>query len=130
MVENYQKDSLAEATGGKLHWSDPGMDDYEQGYQDFTLGMRVEVRYSEEAWVKGTVVGTLDTNGRAIEVEADEKVYDNLDFNGGKGLTIAIVHNTRRGILSKIREIFEEPEATEVFNKKSKKNMSKKVSKM
>lgn len=101
-------DRLAEATGGKLHWNDPGMDALEQGWQDFTLGKRVEVRTPDTTWAKGTVVETPHINDRAIVVEADERVHDNLEFHQGRDLTVMVYMNTKRGILSNIREIDEE----------------------
>lgn len=113
MNEGQPIDRLAEATGGKLHWHDTGMDALEQGWQDFTLGKRVEVRTSANIWAKGTVVETPLINDRAIVVETDEVVHDNLDFRGGRGLTVMIYMNTRRGILSNIREIDEKPRHVE-----------------
>lgn len=107
-------DRLAEATGGKLHWNDPGMADFEQGWQDFPLGKRVEARTPKNTWAKGTVVETHLINDRAIVVEADEKVHDNLDYREGKGLTIMVYMNTRRGILSNIRAVDEETRHVEV----------------
>jgi hypothetical protein len=112
--EGEPRDRLAEATGGKFHWNDAGMDAFEQGWQDFTLGKRVEVRTPADTWAKGTVVETPNINDRAIVVETDEVVHDNLDFRGGKGLTVMAYMNTRRGILSNIREIDEEPRHVEI----------------
>lgn len=100
-------DRLAEATGGKFHWDDPGMDDFEKGWEDFPLGTRVEVRTKENIWRKGTVVETMHQNDRAIVVECDEKYHDHLDFYDGRGATVMVYMNTRRGILSNIRRINE-----------------------
>ncbi len=112
--EGQPRDRLAEATGGRLHWNDAGMDAFEQGWQDFTLGKRVEARTLTNTWAKGTVVETTLINDRAIVVETDEVVHGNLDFRGGRGLSIMVYMNTRRGILSNIREIDEEPRQVEV----------------
>jgi hypothetical protein len=114
MNEGQPRDRLAEATSGRLHWNDAGMDAFEQGWQDFTLGKRVEVRTPADAWAKGTVVETPLINDRVIVVETDEVVHDNLGFRGGRGLTVMAYMNTRRGILSNIREIDEEPRHVEV----------------
>jgi hypothetical protein len=100
-------DPLAEATGGKLHWNDPGMDEFEGGWKDFPLGTRVEVRTKDNVWLKGTVVETMNENDRGISVECDEKWHDNLSFYEGRGATVMTYMNTRRGILSNIRKIDE-----------------------
>lgn len=112
--ETQPVDKLAEATGGKLHWNDPGMDDFEKGWEPFTLGKRVEIRTPDDTWKKGTIVETLDINDRAIVVETDERVHDNDTFYSGRGLTLPVMHNTRRGILSNIRAIDEEAMHVEV----------------
>lgn len=102
-------DPLAEATNGKHHWNDPGMDDFEKGYEDFLLGTRVEVK-TEKEWLKGTVVETVKENDRGIVVKTDKKWHDNLDFYKGHGTTVMVYINTRRGILSRIRLIDESRE--------------------
>lgn len=103
-------DRLAEATGGKHHWNDHGMDDLESGWEEFTLGTRVEVRISDTVWKKGTVVEEYETGSeRGITVECDEKWHDNLDFFNGKGAGIPVFMTTRRSILCKIRKIDEPP---------------------
>lgn len=102
-------DRLAEATGGKLHWDDPGMDDFEKGWEEFTLGTRVEVRTPNNIWRKGTVFETPFENERSVVVKCDEKVHDNLEFHRGHGANIMVYMNTRRGILSNIRKIDEPP---------------------
>ena len=109
-------DLLAEATNGKHHWNDPGMDDFEKGYEDFLLGVRVEVRV-ENGWLKGTVVETLKENDRGIVVKTDEKWHDNLNFYEGHGATILICMNTRRGILSNIR-LIDEPREKVIIPRK------------
>ena len=96
---------LAEATGGRLHWNDPGMDAFEQGWKDFPLGTRVEVRTAGDIWRTGTVVETLNENERGIAVKCDERWHDNLEFYDGRGATVMVFMNTRRGILSNIRRI-------------------------
>ena len=106
-TENSGTDRLAEATGDRLHWNDPGMDDLEKGWEDFPLGTRVEVRTTNDIWRKGTVVETIRENGRGISVECDEKWHDNEKFYGGRGATVAVFMNTRRGILSNLRKIAE-----------------------
>ena len=95
-------DPLAEATNGLFHWNDPGMDEFERGWEEFGLGMRVEAR-GTNGWHIGTIVETVDTNDRAIVVECDDVVHDNLDHLGGRGLTIPVYCNTRRGIWSNLR---------------------------
>ena len=107
MTENSGIDRLAEATGGRLHWNDPGMDDFEKGHEDFPLGTRVEVRTVNNVWRKGTIVETIRENDRGISVECDEKYHDNLEFYGGRGATVMVYMNTRRGILSNLRKIDE-----------------------
>ncbi|MBI2196572.1 hypothetical protein HYU45_03065 [Candidatus Daviesbacteria bacterium] len=103
--ENYGvEDPLAEATRGLHHWNDPGMDDFETGWEEFSPGMRVEVR-TKKGWLPGTVKSTPVENDRAIEVECDEAYSDNKDFLGGKGATVPVIMNTRRGIWSNIRTI-------------------------
>jgi len=106
-TENSGIDRLAEATGGRLHWYDPGMDDFEKGWEDFLLGTRVEVRTTSDVWRKGTVVETIYENERSIMVECDEKWHDNIEFYGGRGATVIVLMNTRRDILSNIRKIDE-----------------------
>ena len=112
--EGESVDLLAEATGGKLHWNDPGMDAPEQGWEGFILGKRVEVRTPDGGWVKGKVVETPKENDRGIVVEADNVVSKDLDFHEGKGLSIPVYGNTKRGILSNIRAAGEESENVEV----------------
>lgn len=107
MTENSKFDRLAEATGGRLHWNDPGMDDLEEGWEDFPLGTRVEVRTENKRWRKGTVVETVRENDRGIVVECDEKWHDDMEFYEGHGATVGVFMNTRRGILSNIRRIDE-----------------------
>ncbi len=106
-TKNSGVDCLAEATGGRLHWNDPGMDDFEAGWEDFPLGTRVEVRTTNDIWRKGTIVETIRENDRGISVECDEKYHDNLEFYGGRGATVMVYMNTRRGILSNLRKIDE-----------------------
>lgn len=106
-TENSEIDRLAEATGGRLHWEDPGMDDFEKGWEDFPLDTRVEVRTTNDVWRKGTVVETIRENDRGISVECDEKWHDNLEFYGGHGASVIVYMNTRRGILSNLRKIDE-----------------------
>lgn len=106
-TENSGIDRLAEATGGRLHWDDPGMDDFEAGWEDFPLGTRVEVRTTNDIWRKGTVVETIRENDRGISVECDEKWHEDEEFYGGRGATVMVYMNTRRGILSNLRKIDE-----------------------
>lgn len=105
-TENPVIDRLAEATNGRLHWNDPGMDELESGWEDFPLGTRVEVR-TNNIWRKGTVVETVRENDRAIVIECDEKWHDNEKFYNGCGVTVMVYMNTRRGILSNLRKIDE-----------------------
>lgn len=97
-------DLVAEATGGKHHSDDPGMDDLEKGWEDFPPGTRVEVRTENDVWRKGIV----RESGRVISVECDEKWHDNLKFYEGCGATIMVCMKTRRDILSNIRKIDEQ----------------------
>ncbi|MEK7520051.1 MAG: hypothetical protein AAB581_02305 [Patescibacteria group bacterium] len=106
-TEDSEIDRLAEATGGRLHWNDPGMDDFEKGWEDFPLGTRGEVRTTNDVWRKGTVVETIRENDRGISVECDDKWHKNLEFYGGRGASVMVYMNTRRGILSNIRKIDE-----------------------
>lgn len=82
-------------------------DDFEKGWEDFPLGTRVEVRTANGIWRKGTVVETINENDRGISVECDEPWHNDLDFYGGRGATVMVFMNTRRGILSNIRKIDE-----------------------
>ena len=100
-------DRLAEATGGRLRWNDPDMDDFEKGWEDFPLGTRVEVRTTNDIWRKGTIVETIRENNREISVECDEKWHDDMGFYGGRGATVMVYMNSRRGILSNLRKIDE-----------------------
>src|SRR3989338_10240222 len=106
-TENSGIDRLAEATSDRLHWNDPGMDDFEKGWEDFPLGTRVEVRTTNDVWRKGTVVETIRENDRGISVGCDEKWHDNMGFYGGRGATVMVCMNSRRGILSNLRKIDE-----------------------
>lgn len=99
------EDPLAEATYGRLHWGDIGMDDFEQGEEGFLVGMRVEVR-TKVGWRLGIIMSTPLENGRAIEVQCDEPYSDNKDFFNGRGATVPFMLNTRRGIWSNIRKVY------------------------
>ncbi len=105
MAVRKKPDLLAAATGGRLRWNDPGMDDLEEGWQGFPLGTRVEVKTAGNIWRKGTVVETHLQNDRAIVVRCDKRWHDHMDFFGGHGATVMVYMNTRRGILSNIRRI-------------------------
>jgi hypothetical protein len=98
-------DRLAEATHGRCRWNDPGADALETGWENFSLGTRVEVRTEGNVWRRGTVVETPHENDRAITVECDEKWHDNMDFYRGRGATVMVYMNTFRGIRSNIRKI-------------------------
>lgn len=104
-TENPQTDRLAEATDGRLHWNDPGMDDLEKGWEDFPLGTRVEVKTINNIWRKGTIAETMDENERGIHVDCDEKWHDNMAFYEGRGASVMVYMNTRRGIFSNIRKL-------------------------
>lgn len=116
-TEKPEQDLLAEATNGKLHWDDPGMNrttNLEEVWKEFPLGTRVEIQTGIRrvetqkqncVWRKGTVVETPEKNDRAIVVECDEKWHDNLDFYKGHGAAVMVYLNTARGILSNIRKI-------------------------
>lgn len=104
-TEKSKIDPLAEATGGRLRWDDPGMDDYEQGWQEFPCGTRVEVRCKDGVWRKGLVYETHEDNDRAIVVVCDTQWHDNMGFYNGCGATVMVQQNTRRGILSNLRRV-------------------------
>ena len=107
MVENNDEDEmdrLVEAINGKYHRNDPGMDDYETGWEEFLLGTRVEV-LKKKIWRKGTVIETPEGNGNAIIVKCDEKWHNNFQFYKGCGATVNVRRKTRGEILSKIRKI-------------------------
>lgn len=108
-TNNSGVDLLSEATHGRLHWNDPGMDDLEKGWEDFPIGTRVEVRISiiPELWKKGTVVETWKENERGIVVICDEKWHENLEFYNGRGASVPVFMCSRRSILWKIRKIYE-----------------------
>lgn len=106
------EDPLAEATYGQFHWNDKGMDEPEKGWEEYGLGLRVEVRTSN-GWLPGTIRETVMENERGIVVECDEPYHQNLDFYGGKGASIMVLHNTRRGIWSNIRMV---PQPTDNLN--------------
>ena len=101
------RDLVAEATGGKLHRDDPGMDDFEEGWEDFPIGARVEVRTENNVWRKGAVVETYPMNERSIAVECDEKWHDDMEFYGGRGAAVPVFMCVRRNILANIRKIAE-----------------------
>jgi hypothetical protein len=104
-IKDLKFDPLAAATGGKEHWDDPGADELETGWQEFTIGTRVEVRCMDLIWRKGTVIETPRENDRAIYVECDERYHDDLTFLNGRGATVPVFMNTYRGIRSNIRKI-------------------------
>ncbi len=106
-------DRLAEATGGQHHWNDPGMDDFETGWEELRPGLRVEVRTQASdkqpsdqwVWRRGTIRETPHENDRAIVVECDEPWHAKMDFYEGRGATVPVMMNTRRGIWSVIRTL-------------------------
>jgi len=104
---NSGTDLLAEATSGRLRWHDPGMSDFEKGWEDFLPGTRVEVRIAKNVWKKGVVVASFPKTERGIEVLCDDKWHTNEEFYGGRGATVRVQGNTRRGILSNLRRIDE-----------------------
>lgn len=123
-AKKHRVDLLAQATNGRLRWDEPGMDDFEAGWEDFPLGVRVEVRTAGNIWRKGTVVETVRENDRAIAVKCDEKWHDNLKFYKGRGATVMVCMNTRRGILSSIRWI-NEPRRRVIISRAQTKRRSK-----
>lgn len=108
-TDGFKIDRLAEATGGREHWDDPGADALEVGWQEFTIGTRVEVRTQGDIWRKGAVVETPHENDRAIVVECDEKFHDDIGFYCGRGATVMVYMNTYRGIRSNIRKFDASP---------------------
>lgn len=75
-----QVDRLAEATYGAYHMTDPGMDDFEGGWEEFAVGMRVEVRTHEDgmgspegSWRTGTIREDFPQNGRMILADCDDQ---------------------------------------------------------
>jgi hypothetical protein len=97
-------DLLAEATGGKLHWNDAGMDAKVTDGLGFALDMRVEVR-TATGWHKGTVRRIPEGPFHEFIVECDEPQHRSLDFYNGKGVTISAIDNTVRGVLSNLRKL-------------------------
>jgi hypothetical protein len=83
------------------------MDEFEGGWREFPLGLRVEVRTIDDIWRRGTVIETPLENERMIVVKCDEKYHDNLDFHEGCGAGVMVYTQTRRDILSMIRAIDE-----------------------
>ena len=103
------KNPLFDATRGLHRWIDPGMDDFERGWEEFAPGQRVEIR-TETDWLPGIIRETPFENDRAIVVECDEPWHANMDNYQGRGATIPVIHNTRRGIWSSIRTLPSEPQ--------------------
>lgn len=103
------RDPLAEATRGHYHWDDPGMADFEKGWEEFAVGQRVEVRTSR-GWKLGTIVETPVENDRAIVVRCDEHINNGANYDG-HGVTVMVMHNTRRGIWSNLRTVAQKPAA-------------------
>lgn len=102
------RDLLAEATNGKLHITDPGMDELGGGYEQFPKGSRVEVRINRDepykGWVVGTVVEVPEDNDRAIVVLCDQKWHDNMENYDGRGATIMVAFMIKAQILSMLRK--------------------------
>ena len=72
----------------------------------------MEVRVQEDTlppygrWLKGTVVREFSKDDeRGIVVRCDERWHGDMSYYNGQGATIMVFHNTRRGILSRIRKI-------------------------
>ena len=105
------RDPVFESTRGTFNWESPGMTDFEEGYQDFIPGKRVEVfiklQSGTSGWHKATVLqGFLETE-RAIEVVTDEPWHDNMEYHQGCGFHIFVYMLTRREVISFIRSIDE-----------------------
>lgn len=102
------RDLVAEATNGKLHITDPGMDEWTGSYEEFPKGSRVEVRINAEkpdtGWVGGTVVEVPEDNDRAIVVLCDQKWHENMEHYEGRGATVMVAFMTRGRILSILRK--------------------------
>ncbi len=97
--------SLFEATLGKHKWNDPGMGDFERGWEPFVRGARVEVRTHGDIWRPGTVRKSYEDTERGIHVECDVEWSNNTEFYNRRGCIVMAYLNTRRGILSNIRMI-------------------------
>lgn len=95
-------DWLREATGGNFFWTDPHMGDFEKGQDLFPRGQRIEVR-TKKGWLPGSVVETVEDNDRAIAVTTDQPYSDNKDFYDGRGATVGVYMNSRRGIWGNLR---------------------------
>jgi len=102
-------DLLEEATGGLFRWDDEGMDDFEKGWEIFSKGNRVEV-LTKNGWLMGTVRECMRENERVIVIECDVKYSNNEEYYGGRGATVMVYHNTRRGIWSVLRLVDRDPE--------------------
>lgn len=97
-------DQLAEATNGRLHWDDPGMDGEVVDGLGFELEMKVEVR-TEQGWRTG-VIKRIPVNGfHEFIIVCDKPYSGNRSFYDGRGATIPAIDNTVRGVLSNLRLI-------------------------
>lgn len=97
-----EHDPLAMATDGQYHWDDPGMDDYQRGWEGFGRGQRVEVQ-TAMGWIAGTVRETPDDNSRGIVVECDEVIDPHGDMYHGHGVMIMVAGTYRRVLWSVLR---------------------------
>lgn len=106
------RDPLAEATNGAFHWNDPGMDEFRKGWEEFGLGMRVEV-LTIKGWLAGTIRETPH-EGRFFDIECDRKWHEVTEHYDGKGVYLPLyLYNTRRELWSLMRTI---PDPVENFN--------------
>jgi hypothetical protein len=85
-------------------------ENFEQGWEEFPRGTRVEVRIMGYLWrhgpywLKGTVVdGYEKESERGINILCDEKWHNSLDFYGGRGASIPVYMNIRPNITANIR---------------------------
>lgn len=99
-----EHDPLAMATDGQYHWDDPGMDDYQRGWEAFARGQRVEVR-TAMGWVSGTVRETPAENGSSIVVECTRIIDPRGNMYCGRGVMVMVTGNSRRVIWSVLRTL-------------------------
>lgn len=75
---------------------------FELEKDEFPKGSRVEVR-RKSGWIKGTVIKSFLDNERAIEVRADKRIHDNLEYENGHGCFVFVFCRKRSEILKQIR---------------------------
>ncbi|HPN54578.1 MAG TPA: hypothetical protein PLB52_01455 [Candidatus Moranbacteria bacterium] len=89
----------------ELLWKNPAANDFETGWEIFSIGDRVKVKTKDSIWREGTIEETPKENLRAIIVKCDEKWHDDMDFHRGRGASVLVFGRTKNEILSQIRKI-------------------------